>query len=34
MAPTEGAAGVSGCALMTAFSEAADVQPSEFETVK
>ena len=34
MVPTDGAEGVTGCALMITSPDAADRQPSEFVTVK
>ena len=34
MAPTTGAVGVAGCALMVALSDAAEVQPAALVTVK
>lgn len=34
MVPTEGAAGVAGCALMTTFSDDNDIHPNELVTVK
>lgn len=33
IAPTDGAEGVTGCALITILAEAAEVQPTEFVTV-
>ncbi len=34
MVPTVGASGVAGCALITTSPDAAEVQPTEFVTVK